>query len=795
MNWSESKKILTETFTDILNKYKERIKAKGLAKKMRSPFKRVFFLLLIAAGVVLALYVGYLDMMIRQKFDGKRWSLPAVVYARPLELFEGLAITADLLEEELILAGYRQEIDVKDPGGYERSGDTIRLVSRDFHFADGLEKSMPLTVFFSGNRIDSIRRTDSLDKLSLARLDPARIGSFHPRQHEDRILVTQKELPDMLVRTLIEVEDKKFASHIGIDPLAIIRAAFVNLRSGAAVQGGSTLTQQLVKNFFLTSERTLWRKLNEAVMALLLEAHYSKDEILTTYVNEIFLGQDGGRAVHGFALAAQFYFRRDLSDLKVDQIAVLVGMVKGPSYYDPRRHPERCQKRRSVILDVMRQQNIITDLQYRQASEAELVDSSKIMSGFNRFPAFLNLVRRQLARNYHEEDLTSDGLKIFTTLDPRVQKMVEDRLTESLAELEKQTGREGLEGAVVVSARENGEILALAGGRKPLQSGFNRALDARRPVGSLIKPAVYLTALMNGYTLASPLEDTAITLANPGGDSWSPANFDRKLHGRVPLVEALVFSYNLATVKTGMDVGVEKVVQTTRRLGVEGELAPYPSFLLGAVSMTPLEVAQLYQTFASEGFYVPQRAINSVLGADNRLLQRYGLSMERRFDPQHVFLINTALQQVVSEGTGSSLSRYMSSSLQAAGKTGTSDDLRDSWFAGFTGDRLAVVWIGMDDNKPTELTGSSGALMVWGKLMAGLNAQPLVLGEPPGIEWARVSGSGYGTESSYRGRSELLPFVEGTIPGGAIQASAPALTEKKSRGAGMFDRLRKWLPW
>jgi penicillin-binding protein 1B len=795
MNWSESIKILLRNFTEILNKFKERVKAKGLSKKMRLPFKRVFFLLLTAAGVVLALYVGYLDIVIRQKFDGKRWSLPAVVYARPLELFKGLAITADLLEEELILAGYRQESDVKDPGGYERSGDTIRLVSRDFHFADGLEKSMQLSVSFSGNRIDSIRRTDSGDKLSLARLDPARIGSFHPRQHEDRILVTRNELPDMLVRTLIAVEDKKFASHIGIDPLAIIRAAYVNFRTGAAVQGGSTLTQQLVKNFFLSNERTLWRKLNEAVMALLLEAHYSKDEILTAYVNEIFLGQDGERAVHGFALAAQFYFRRDLDDLKVDQIAVLVGMVKGPSYYDPRRHPERCRKRRAVILDVMQQQNIISDLQYRQASEAELLDSSRIVSGFNRFPAFLDLVRRQLARNYHEEDLTSDGLKILTTLDPRVQKLVESQLSESLAELEKQTGGKGLEGAVVVSARENGEILALTGGRKPLQSGFNRALDARRPVGSLIKPAVFLTALLNGYTLASPLEDAAITLANPGGGSWSPANFDRKLHGRVPLIEALVFSYNLATVKTGTDVGLEKVVQTTRRLGAEGELAPYPSFLLGAVAMTPLEVAQFYQTFASGGFYVPQRAINSVLAADNRLLQRYGLSVEQRFDPQHVFLINTALQRVVREGTGTSLSRYLSSSLQAAGKTGTSDDLRDSWFAGFTGDRLAVVWIGMDDNTPAELTGSSGALVVWGKVMAGLNTQPLELLEPPGIKWARVSSSDYGTESSYRGKSELLPFVEGTIPGSAIQASAPAPAEKKSRGTGMFERLRKWLPW
>jgi len=746
-------------------------------------------------GVVLVFYMAHLDMLIRQKFDGKRWSVPATVYARPLELFMGRTLTADQLEEELLLAGYRQERGVKDPGGYERSGDTIRLVSRDFHFADGLEKSQPLIVSFSSKCIDTIRRTDSGENLSLARLDPAQIGSFHPRRHEDRILVTKEELPAMLIKTLIAVEDKKFTTHIGLDPLAILRAAYINFRAGAAVQGGSTLTQQLVKNFFLTSERTLWRKLNEAVMALLLEAHYSKDEILTAYANEIFLGQDGGRAVHGFALAAQFYFRRDLRDLKVDQIAVLVGMVKGPSYYDPRRNPERSRKRRAIILEVMRQEKIITDEQYREALAAELLGADKVMSGFNRYPAFLDLVRRQLISDYHEEDLTSNGLKILTTLDPLVQKQVEQQLAESLDELENQTESKGIEGAVVVSARENGDILAVAGGREPLESGFNRALDAKRQVGSLIKPAVFLTALRNGYTLASPLEDTPIILANQGGGEWAPDNFDHKHHGRVSLMEALVFSYNLATVKVGIDVGVEQVVKTVRMLGAEGELAPYPSFLLGAVSMSPLEVAQLYQTFASEGFYVPQRAISSVLTPDNRLLKRYGLLVEQRFNPQHIFLVNTALQKVMSEGTGASISRYMPASLPAAGKTGTSDDLRDSWFAGFTGDRLAIVWLGKDDNKPTGLTGSSGALMVWGRVMAGLDAQPLDLREPPGLEWARVYPGDYTPGSRFKGGSDLMPFVEGTSPSGTFRVSSPALVGGKKRTPNLLHRLRKWFPW
>jgi penicillin-binding protein 1B len=786
--------LISMNLIDIVNKFKEHLKPGEIKNRfLQSPLKTASALTLIVTLVTLIFYTVHLNTVILRKFDGKRWSIPAVVYARPLELFSGRALTADQLEMELLLAGYREESEIKDPGGYERSGDIIRLVSRDFHFADGLEVSLPLIVTFADDRISRIERIDSGETVSLARLDPARIGSFHPRRHEDRILVIKKELPLMLIRTLIAVEDKKFVKHFGIDPLAILRAAFINFRAGDTIQGGSTLTQQLVKNFFLSNEQTIWRKFNEAVMALLLEAHYSKDEILTAYANEIFLGQDGGRAVHGFALASQFYFHKNLRDLKPDQIAVLIGLVKGPSYYDPRRHPERCLKRRSIILKVMRQEKIITEEQYRQAMAAKLLDTGRVMSGFNRYPAFLDLVRRHLGRDYRQEDLTSDGLKIFTTLDPIVQTQVEQKLAATIDEFEQKAESTELEGAVIVSSRENGEILALAGGRKPLDSGFNRALDAKRPVGSLIKPAVFLTALKKGYTLSTPLEDMPIT--PPRDDGWTPDNFDHKHHGRVSMLEALVFSYNLATIKAGLDVGVEGVIQTVKMLGAEDDFVPYPSFLLGAVSMSPLEVAQIYQTFASEGFYVPQRAINCVMGPDNRLLKRYGLSIEQRFDPQYIFLINTALQKVVSRGTGASLSHYLPASLLAAGKTGTSDDLRDSWFAGFTGDHLAVVWLGADDNRSIGLTGSSGALKVWGRVMAGLDTQPLDLREPPGLEWARVYFNEYGKDSRFKGRSELLPFVKGTVPTGADKVSSPALPAEKHRRPNLLERLRKWFPW
>lgn len=747
-------------------------------------------LLLLAA---LVLYVMYLDRVIRLKFDGKRWALPAVVYARPLELYPGLVLTPAMLAEELELGGYRQDKAAKDPGGYDRTGQVMHLVTRDFAFPDGLEKSARITVEFDGAAIRHISATESGKEITLARIDPARIGSFHPLENEDRVIYKRKELPELLVKTLLAVEDRHFYTHAGVDPLGILRAMIANLRAGKTVQGGSTLTQQLVKNFFLNNERTLQRKVNEAIMALLLEAHYSKDEILTAYTNEIFLGQDRGRSVHGFGLASQFYFRRELQDLSPAQIAMLVGMIKGPSYYDPRRDPKRALLRQRVVLEVMQAEGVITEKAYRIAMAAGLEESGSVQSGFNRYPDFLELVRRQLTQEYREEDLTSNGLKILTTLDPQVQQQVEINLRQTLQALEKRRGTSKLEGAVIVSSREGGEILALAGSRDAMQPGFNRALDAQRPIGSLIKPLVYLTALANGYTLATPVADTSFNLKTAGAKAWRPENYDKQEHGTVPFYEALAHSYNLATVKIGMDVGVEKVVANLKRAGITRDFKPYPSFLLGTAELSPLEVAQLYQLFATGGFHQPQRCIGSVLTVENTLLQRYGLTVEQRFAPQEIFLLNTALQRVVSEGTARSLTQYLPTSVGAAGKTGTTDELRDSWFAGFTGNRLGVVWIGRDDNKPTGLTGATGAMAVWGRIMQALHPQPLELIEPEGIEWARLDAGSYSPSADNSRDNLILPFAPGTMPRGATPASGPSDPgpEKKS-SPGILNTIRGW---
>ena len=737
--------------------------------------------------------VSRLSDEIHQKFDGKRWSLPALVYARSLELYSGLQLSPEMLEEELQLSGYRRETVEKGAGSYARNGSTIGLVTRDFHYPLGLEPSRHLTITFTDKHISSLTSGEGHQPVALARLDPVRIGSFHPIVHEDRLILAREEIPLLLVETLLAVEDRNFFSHHGLAPLAIARALFANIRAGKTVQGGSTLTQQLVKNLFLNHERTLWRKAQEAIMALILEYSYSKDEILTAYVNEVFLGQDDNRAVHGFAMAGQFYFRCNLQDLRPDQIAVLVGMVKGPTHYDPRRNAENCLARRNMVLESMVTRGLLTPGAYSEALGRSVNEIGVQKNGFNRFPAFLELVRQQLAGEYKEEDLRTNGLRILTTLDPQLQLQVERDLQTTIDLLQSKQKYQDLEGAVIISGRENGEVLALAGGKSPLLPGFNRALQAKRPIGSLIKPAVYLAALQKGYTLATPLEDNAFSLDIAGSGKWRPENYDHKEHGRVPFFVALANSYNLATVRLGMDVGLPSVVEVMHALGYNHDIEAYPSLLLGAVEMSPFEVSQMYQTIAAGGFFTALRGISSVMAADHSLLHRYSLAVQQRFSPEAIYLLTHAMQRVVSEGTATAL---LSSTLRnhaIAGKTGTSDNLRDSWFAGFTGDHLAVVWLGRDDNSSIRLSGSSGALRVWEKIMAGVATAPLEPVEPAGIVWMDLDRTRSGENHSGI-RNTKLPFLAANQPVATDSSDSPTIPhgEVKKENTSLFETIRGW---
>ncbi|CAN5677610.1 penicillin-binding protein 1B [soil metagenome] len=740
--------------------------------------------------VIFGAWVSWIDHRLRVQFDGHRWSLPARVYARPFELYPGRPLHRAEIISELGVLGYQEASLIRRPGQYQQTSNAVRLFSHGYRFWDGEESSRMVEIRLHQGRVQAIIDRRSGTQVALMRLEPLEIARIYPHHNEDRILVKIDDVPSMLVQGLIAAEDKAYPHHFGIDPLAIGRAFIENLRAGKVRQGGSTLTQQLVKNLFLSSERTLWRKINEAVMAVLLEWHYSKAEILEAYINEIFLGQDGFRAIHGFGLGARFYFGRPLRELQVHELALLVGLVRGASYYDPRRHPKRALQRRNQVLALMIDRGALTPEAGGAPMKLPLTLSKKNRSATSNHPAFVDLVRRQLGIIYDDEDLRNEGLQIFTTLDPQTQRRTEQALRASLSELERQKRMQGarLQGAVVAAAIDTGEVLALAGGRDPRFAGFNRALDAKRPVGSLVKPAVYLAALSqpSRYNLITPLSDSPIVLRERSRAPWSPQNYDKRYHGRMPLMVALAESNNVATVRLGIDLGIDRVRRTLAQLGVSGEVPPYPSTFLGAIEMSPLEVAQMYQTLSSGGFYSALRAIRDVVTKDGQPLQRYGLTVKQVLPAAPVYLINYALAQVVRSGTASSLGAKLPQAMPLAGKTGTTDGLRDSWFVGFGSDVLAAVWLGADDNRPIGLTGASGAMRVWYELMKERPPVPLDLAAPRGVEWQWVDARGMARTTPSCPGARRYPFITPFIPSRQVPCDGHEEAEYARAPRGLF---------
>lgn len=718
-------------------------------------------------GLVLVLgWIIYLDANLTSNFKHLRWELPSRVYARPLELYAGAPLTAEGLAWELSQLGYTQRATPVRPGDFHRRGNQIQLYTRGFNFADGVEPARQLMATFEPKQLSGLSSVAGQPP-ALVRLEPLQIGGIYPSHNEDRVLVALDQAPRQLIDALLTTEDRNFRSHWGVSLMAIGRALWADVRAGGLVQGGSTLTQQLIKNLYLSSDRNFFRKINEAVMALLLEAHYSKDTILEAYLNEVYLGQSGSRAIHGFGLASQFYFGQSLENLELQQSALLVALVKGPTFYDPRRHPQRALERRNLVIDLLATAGLISPDEAVKARGKPLGVIEKPSFSGNRYPAYVDLVRRHLSRDYRDEDLRSEGLRIFTTLDPQVQHAAEQSVSDTLNRLAGTPSQgKSLESALVVTGRESGEVLALVGGRDARFAGFNRALDARRQVGSLIKPFVYLGALQHPetYNLMTPLDDSPVSVPQPQGKAWAPQNYDHQNHGQVPLYAALAHSYNLATVRMGLDVGVDVLVSQLRDLGFEGELNAFPSLLLGSAGMTPIEVTALYQVLAASGFASQLRTIREVDAADGQVLSRYPLDVRQAASPQTVHLVDYALQQVVREGTAQRVYDQLPYSLTFAGKTGTTDDGRDSWFAGFTGDYLAVAWVGRDDNQSTRLTGASGALKVWTNLMTRLPLSSFEAVVPEHIvyRWVDVGSQSLSAEGCPGAR--YMPFIEGSEP-------------------------------
>jgi penicillin-binding protein 1B len=725
------------------------------------PGRRTVGWIALASFLLATFYVIWLDYRVTDRFTGRIWSLPARVYARPLELYAGKKITvAELLFELNSLDYQRVGQPPGRPGRYHHWDNHFEIKTRAFRFWDGSEVSKEVRIDINGNTVSGLYDLYTKQAVPLIRLDPVYITGIFPAHGEDRILVRLDDAPDLFKQMLVSVEDRRFYEHFGIDLKSIARALVANIRAGRTVQGGSTITQQLVKNMFLTSDRNLWRKINEAIMAILLELHYEKDQILETYLNEVYLGQDNERAIHGFGLASDFYFGKSLAELDLDQMAVLVGMVKGASFYNPIRNPERATQRRNIVIDTVQSNGFINESQARQQKSKKLVVTSR--SKRSLYPAFINLVQRQLTRDYDAEDLKSEGLRIFTTLDPYIQHVTEKAIRSTVPALDRQSDE--LQTAAIVASPDSGEILAIVGDRNPSFAGFNRALDAQRHIGSLIKPVIYLTAVRQKekYTLGSLLSDTRLRIQGEDKKIWEPENYDKQYHGDVIMYEALLKSYNIPAARLGLELGLSNIADTLRQLGSNKILPPYPSITLGAVEMSPFEIASIYQTFAANGFHSPLRSVRAVLDSEGAPLNRYQLDVKRETDPAAIALINFVLNQVTHSGTAAGLSRDLG--FEVAGKTGTSDNLYDSWFAGFSADKVAVVWLGFDDHRETGLTGSSGAMRVWKRIFKDLSTRSLHLEMPDEINRVWIDRE-TGLRSDKRCENAVeLPYIRGSEP-------------------------------
>ncbi|AEN63494.1 bifunctional glycosyl transferase/transpeptidase [Enterobacter soli] len=720
-------------------------KGKGKGRKPRG--KRGWFWLLVKLFIVfvvlMAIYGVYLDQKIRSRIDGKVWQLPAAVYGRMVNLEPDMSISKNEMVKLLEATQYRQVSKMTRPGEFTVQAKSIEMIRRPFDFPDSKEGQVRARLTFDGDRLDTIENMDSNRQFGFFRLDPRLITMLSSANGEQRLFVARNGFPDLLVDTLLATEDRHFYEHDGISLYSIGRAVLANLTAGRTVQGASTLTQQLVKNLFLSSERSYWRKANEAYMAVLMDARYSKDRILELYMNEVYLGQSGDNEIRGFPLASLYYFGRPVEELSLDQQALLVGMVKGASIYNPWRNPKLALERRNLVLRLLQQQQVIDQELYDMLSARPLGVQPR-GGVISPQPAFMQMVRQELQSKLGDKVKDLSGVKIFTTFDSVAQDAAEKAAVDGIPALKKQRKLSDLETAMVVVDRNTGEVRAMVGGAEPQFAGYNRAMQARRSIGSLAKPATYLTALSqpNQYRLNTWIADAPISLRQPNGQVWSPQNDDKQFSGQVMLVDALTRSMNVPTVNLGMALGLPAITDTWQKLGVPKEqLNPVPAMILGALNLTPIEVAQAFQTIASGGNRAQLSALRSVIAEDGSVLYQSFPQAERAVPAQAAYMTLWTMQQVVQRGTGRQLgAKYPG--LHLAGKTGTTNNNVDTWFAGIDGREVVITWVGRDNNQPTKLYGASGAMSIYQRYLANQSPVPLNLVAPEDVVDMGVDDSG-----------------------------------------------------
>ena len=702
---------------------------------MKLSLKLITYLSLIIFLIISIAYVSILDSKVVNKLDGVLWTVPAKVYARPLELAEGGKINVDVLKKELEILSYELTKGIPDtPGEFSQSQQSVNIFIRGF----GSQEPGLYRLKIENDKIDSIKRKDGIS-IDLIQLEPLSIGGMFPSHLQDRILLNFSQVPKDLEEMILVVEDRNFYSHKGISLKSIMRAFIKNTKALGIEEGGSTITQQLAKSLFFSPEQTIRRKIKEAIAALLIEMHYSKQEILLAYINDVFIAQSGRRAIHGFGLASQFFFGTDLKNLSLDQKALLVGMLKGPSLYSPINNPDRAKTRRDLVLSLIKNDSLITEEEYLDLKVKPLKVIPPSFKSLSKYPAFNDIVILDLRKNFDDSDLRTKGLKIITNLDPVVQDYLEESIKDTKLKLKRRYGSQlnGLEGAGIVIDSFSGEVVAAIGSTKPNNYGFNRAINAVRPIGSLVKPFIYLSALQHytKYNLSTLLDDSKLSVSLPGSKLWEPNNFDKIFHGNVPLHVALSESYNVATTRLGMDLGYSVVQETFTKLGIEKKIPKYPSIFVGSFEMTPLEAIQAYQTIASEGFYSPLNSIRTVESSGDVLSFSYPYKVEQRFRPEPIYLLKFVLKQTFISGTARGFSSRVIEKWKTGGKTGTSDDQRDSWFVGYAGNYLMVVWLGFDDNRKSPLTGRTGALQVWKNFMSRLDPIAYEVRKPSRIRY------------------------------------------------------------
>ena len=762
--------------------------------KKRSSFKSFLLKVAFTGAVLTVFYGGYLDWQIRSKMDGQIWRLPAEVYSR----IESVKISDNLAFDEVIQIlldnEYRQTTMVAAPGDFKLEDDTIVVLRRAFPFPDKPEPQRVLRLRFVDNKLNRIEDLVAVKAIDEFRLAPKLIAMLES-DNEDRLAIPLQNYPRLLIDALILTEDRRFYDHHGINPVGIIRALITNIRAGQTVQGGSTLTQQLVKNLFLSSERTITRKANEALMSLVLDWRYDKNRILETYLNEIYLGQNGDTQIHGFELASQFYFGRSIREISLDQIALLVGMVKGPSLYNPWRNPQNALERRNVVLKLMLEHKMIGDELYQLLSQRPLGVQQKGQIS-RKYPSFIQTLQADLRRELGEHKISSLlGARIFTTMDLKQQAQAENAVVNTVSQLQLKTKNPYLEGAMIVADYRVGEIRAVVGGLQTQYAGFNRALMAKRQIGSLVKPSIYLTALSNPeqFRLNSPINNQPITINVKGSPPWQPRNYDKKYSGSVMLMDALARSLNIPTVNIGMKVGLSKVIDTQKAMGWDNvEIPKVPAMLLGAYTISPYDVTKLYQTIANQGGRIELTTVDTIADRQGNIIYQHDKTAKQVVPQEAAFQTLFAMQQTVERGTARSLQNDYAD-LRLAGKTGTTNDARDTWFVGIDGKNISTVWLGRDDNGETKLTGASGALQIYKDYLSHTYIEKLKLNKPANMKWVGITQHGSWDCDSNR----VIPvwvnngqnFCGGTSNASPSPATPPAETEIAPRQESVWDVL------